>query len=270
MQSMFTKRAAAVMAAAVMAAPVAALAQVRALEDIPAPSADFRPKVIRVTSAGSLREMADKAGYDGGETADFIFEVPAKTVIMGAAGGKKGRGDGGTALVSGQWPETAEIWLVVRGHVYGGGGRGGDGGDPASTDGGKGGDAIVAEVPMTIVVLKDGSIKGGGGGGAGAEAAAGLGGSGGGGGFPNGDPGFGGGGRSSDSGFPEAGALGRAGSPAGGGSGGNRGVSGGAGGNAAMPGESNIRIGGAAGNAVRKNGHEVVVLSGGQIYGEVF
>jgi|GEM_PF-1361668 len=252
------------------AGPVLAQAGVQTLEEMPEPSADFKPKVIAVTAAGSLREMADKAGYDGGAKADFIFEVPARTVILGPAGGKKGRPQGGPGLTSGQWPETAEIWLVVRGHVYGGGGRGGDGGDPAPGDGGKGGDAIVAEIPMTIVVLKDGSIKGGGGGGAGAEAASGLGGSGGGGGFPNGELGFGGSPRASDGVLPESGSLGRVGSPAGGGSGGNRGVAGGAGGNAALPGQSQTRIGGAPGNAVRKNGHEVVVLSGGQIYGEVF
>lgn len=253
-----------------IAATQPAIAQVQTLDDMPEPPADFQPTVITVTSAGNLREMADRAGYNGQGRADFIFEVPAGTVIIGAAGGKKGRGEGGPALVSGSWPETAEIWLVVRGHVYGGGGRGGDGGDPAPTDGGHGGDAIVAEAPMTLLILKDGSIKGGGGGGAGAEAAAGLGGSGGGGGFPNGDPGFGGSPRPSDSGYFEAGALGRAGSPAGGGSGGNRGVAGASGGNAALPGQNQTRTGGAPGNAVRKNGHEVVVLSGGQVYGEVF
>lgn len=244
-------------------------AQVKSLDEMPETKADFDPKVISVTSAGNLRDMADKAGYDGGAKADFIFEVPAKAVITGLPGGKKGV-DGGPALVSGQWPETAEIWLVVRGNVYGGGGRGGNGGDPAPSDGGKGGDAISVLAPMTIVILKGASVKGGGGGGAGAEAAAGLGGSGGGGGFPNGDPGLGGSARASDTGYFEVGALGRVGSPGGGGSGGTRGVVGGAGGNAAMPGQSLSRVGGAPGNAVRKNGHEVVILSGGQVYGEIF
>ncbi|ADU14238.1 hypothetical protein [Asticcacaulis excentricus] len=246
------------------------LAQVKSQDEVPDTKADFNPKVITVTTTGSLREMANKAGYDGGSRADFIFEVPAGTVIMGAAGGNKGRRDGGPALVSGLWPETAEIWLLVRGHVYGGGGRGGDGGDPVPTDGGRGGDAVVADSPMTVVVLKGGAIKGGGGGGAGAEAAAGLGGSGGGGGFPNGDPGLGGSARASDTGYFEAGALGRAGSPGGGGGGGNRGIAGGTGGNAAMPGQSQARVGGAPGNAIRKSGHEVVILSGGQVYGEIF
>jgi hypothetical protein len=246
------------------------MAQVKPLDEMPETKADFNPKIITVTAAGNLREMADKAGYDGGARADFIFEVPAGTVIMGTAGGRKGRRDGGPALVSGQWPEAAEIWLLVRGHVYGGGGRGGDGGDPVPTDGGRGGDAVVADAPMIVVVLKGGSIKGGGGGGAGAEAVGALGGSGGGGGFPNGEPGLGGSPRPSETSYFEAGSLGRVGSPGGGGSGGIRGVSGGAGGNAAMPGQSQVRIGGAAGNAVRKNGHEVPILSGGEVYVEIF
>jgi TRAP-type mannitol/chloroaromatic compound transport system substrate-binding protein len=37
-----------------------------------------------------------------------------------------------------------------------------------------------------------------------------------------------------------------------------------------MPGGSATRVGGAAGNAIRKNGVEVTVLNGGQIYGEAY
>jgi hypothetical protein len=239
-------------------------------QDAPATEDDFNPTVVTVTGPGSLRELADKAGYKGSAQAEYLFVVPQGVNIMGAPGGKNGRPDGGHALVSGQWPEDAEIWLLVRGNVYGGGGRGGNGGTPASTDGGKGGDAIVAQVPMTITVLKTGSMKAGGGGGAGAEAGPGLGGSGGGGGFPNGEPGSGGSPEPSSDGMFTGGDWGRAGTPAGGGLSGRRGNPGGRGGDAAMPGESATRTGGAAGNAVRKNGFEVVILSGGQIYGESY
>lgn len=237
--------------------------------DVPVPEDDFNPTVITVTTAGSLRDMADKAGYTGAAEAEYLFVVPEGVNILGSAGGKGGRPDGGHALVSGSWPEDAEIWLLVRGNVYGGGGRGGNGGAPISTEGGKGGDAVVAEAPMTITVLKTGSIKAGGGGGAGAEAAPGLGGSGGGGGFPNGEPGSGGSPEPSEGTFT-GGDWGRAGTIAGGGLSGRRGNPGGKGGDAAMPGESARRVGGSAGNAIRKNGHEVLVLNGGQMYGEAY
>ena len=239
-------------------------------QDMPAQEDDFNPTVITVTASGTLRDLADKAGYKGTAGAEYLFVVPEGVNILGAAGGKNGKPDGGPALVRGRWPEYAEVWLLIRGKVYGGGGRGGNGGTPASTDGGRGGDAIVAQAPITITVLKTGSIKAGGGGGAGAEAAPGLGGSGGGGGFPNGDPGSGGSPEPSGDGLFTGGDWGRAGTLAGGGLSGRRGNPGGKGGDAAMPGQSATRTGGAAGNAIRKNGHDVVILSGGQVYGESY
>lgn len=230
---------------------------------------DFNPVVIQVTGPGSLRKMADKAGYKGTAAAEYLFVVPQGINILGAGGGRGATQDGGPAIISGQWPADAEIWLLVRGNVYGGGGGGGTSGSPVSTDGGKGGDAIAAQAPMTITVLKTGSIKGGGGGGGGAEGTPGYGGSGGGGGFPNGEPGLGGSPEPSEGTFV-GGDMGRPGTIAGGGLSGRRGNPGGKGGDAAMPGESGRRVGGSPGNAIRKNGHEVVVLNGGHIYGETF
>lgn len=257
-------------AAAIVTAPPV-LAQEPVVDDAAEfMSEDFDPKVMTLTGPANLRELADRAGYDGDPTADYLFVVPQGVNILGSPGGKGGRNDGGPALVSGSWPDGVEIWLFVRGHVYGGGGRGGNGGViPVPTDGGRGGDAVVAQAPMTIVVLKTGSIKAGGGGGAGADGAPGLGGSGGGGGFPNGEPGQPGS-PGPASGEFRSGDWGKPGTPGGGGRGGSRGIPGGRGGDTAMPGESANRVGGAPGNAVRLNGVEVTVLNGGQMYGEAY
>ncbi|ESQ86531.1 hypothetical protein ABAC460_23300, partial [Asticcacaulis sp. AC460] len=152
-------------------------------QDAPADAEeDFDPIVVKLTGPANLRDLADKAGYDGNSAAEYLFEVPEGVVILGAPGGRSGNVNGGAAIVSGKWPDGAEVWVVVSGHVYGGGGRGGNGGDlPGSTDGGRGGDAVVAQAPITVVVMEGGSIKAGGGGGAGAEGGPSLGGSGGGG-----------------------------------------------------------------------------------------
>lgn len=256
--------------AALVIAAIPAAAQETPSAETMAEEDDFNPTVVTVTGPGNLREMADKAGYKGTPAADYLFVVPERVNILGAAGGKSGGPEGGPALVTGQWPEDAEIWLLVKGHVYGGGGKGGNGGTPASTDGGKGGDAIVMQAPLTVTIMKTGSVKAGGGGGAGAEAGPGFGGSGGGGGFPNGEPGSGGSPEPSADGMFTGGDWGRNGTPAGGGLSGRRGNPGGRGGDAGMPGESATRIGGAPGNAIRKNGFEVILLNGGQLYGEVY
>lgn len=255
----------------ITSAPVFAQASQTPVAEAAVGGPEFNPVTITVTASGNLRDMANKAGYDGTASAGFLFIVPEGVNILGQAGGKRGKTEGGPGLVTGTWPEETELWLMVKGQVYGGGGRGGNGGDlPGSTDGGKGGDAVVANAPITIVVLKTGSIKAGGGGGAGAEGAPNLGGSGGGGGFPNGEPGQPGSPTLSGDGQFSGGDWGRAGTIAGGGLGGSRGIPGGRGGDPAVPGVSLNRVGGAPGNAVRLNGYDVVVLNGGQIYGESY
>lgn len=223
------------------------------------------PVIINVTETANLRALADKAGYDGRAEVVYAFVVPKGAVIMG----KKG---GGTGIDTGVWPQSAKVALVIYGHVYGGGGHGGDGGDvPGPTEGGRGGDAINVQTPLAVTLLPGASIKAGGGGGAGASGGYNLGGSGGGGGFPNGDPGRPGSPTGGDGGFgTQFGEYGRPGTPGSGGFGGQKGNPGGRGGNAAMPGDSLLKVGGAAGNAIRANGHPIDLLRKGDIYGEIF
>ncbi|MDC7683452.1 hypothetical protein PQU92_09205 [Asticcacaulis sp. BYS171W] len=221
---------------------------------------DAMPTLILVSQTANLRQLADQQGYDGRTPTAFDFVVPDKVVIMGAPGGKPG-------IDTGLWPEGVKIRLIIRGHVYGGGGNGGDGGDiPGPTEGGRGGDAIALHTPITLVILPSATVKGGGGGGAGGPGG-GNGGSGGGGGFPNGNRGAAGTGVASEgSSFSD---YGRPGTPGGGGAAGARGNAGGAGGNAGLPGGNGGRPGGPAGKAVNTNGNHLRINNQGQVFGDV-
>jgi hypothetical protein len=228
---------------------------------------DDNTKVIQITDLANrrtnLRALADKAGYKGETPSSFAFVVPANTNILGASGG-------GHGIDTGEWPAGAQLWLIVDGNVYGGGGNGGNGGDiPGASDGGRGGDAIFARAPIHIIVTGKGSLKAGGGGGAGANGG-GVGGSGGGGGFPNGREGEAGSASNPSDQYNSVGNKGRIGTIGGGGAGGSKGNPGGNGGNAGMAGQSLSRSGGGAGNAVRKNDHEVKIVNYGQIIGESY
>ncbi|ESQ91782.1 hypothetical protein ABAC460_05430 [Asticcacaulis sp. AC460] len=166
-------------------------------------------QTLEVRQSGNLRSLADQAGYDGAVDAQIVFVVPKDVVIMGAP-------DGGTALDTGTWPQGVTLGLAINGKVYGGGGRGGDGGpSPGPRNGTKGGDAIVVRSPMTIAVAEGGAVESGGGGGGGGSTSDGTAGGGGGGGFPNGPFGVGGMGNS---GYADSGRPGRV---EGGGQGGN-------------------------------------------------
>ncbi|WP_040401715.1 hypothetical protein [Asticcacaulis benevestitus] len=240
-----------------LALPLSVMAQ-----DHPAPdsaAADDAPVIVlQVTEAANLRALADKAGYDGHSAASYAFVVPQDKNVMGKQGG-------GTAIDTGEWPENAFIALVVKGHVYGGGGNGADGGDtPMVRDGGRGGDAIYVRAPLAIVIQPKGSIKAGGGGGAGADGI----GSGGGGGFPNGKGGDGGSALQGDGGIIVAGNRGYYGTPGGGGKGGQRGTPGGDGGNAGQAGQSLSRMGGGEGFAIRTDENPVTLDNKGQLVGQ--
>ncbi len=235
-----------------------------ALAQSPAPASDTpAPIVIQITQAANLRTLADKAGYDGNPRAYYVFNIAEKIVVMGRPGNRPG-------IDTGVWPQGVKLALTVGGAVYGGGGRGGDGGDiPGTTEGGHGGDAIVVHAPITILVGVNGAVKAGGGGGGGADGG-GTGGSGGGGGFPNGERGNAGSPSHSTSAYMATGDFGHDGSPAGGGLGGQRGNVGGKGGDAAQPGETAGRPGGGPGNAIRANDNKVQLYPYGQIIGEVY
>ena len=219
------------------------------------------PTVIQVTQTANLRTLADKAGYTGDSHANYVFNVPEKTVILGLSGGKPG-------VDTGDWPKGVSLALTVGGNVYGGGGDGGNGGDiPGMTEGTRGGDAIFVRAPITILIGTTGSVKAGGGGGGGAPGGN-AGGSGGGGGFPDGDRGAPGApSHSASSGI--ASDFGHAGSPAGGGLGGQHGNPGGRGGDAGQSGENAGRPGGGPGNAIRANGNLVQLYAYGDVIGEV-
>lgn len=241
--------------------PVVAVAQTK-----PA-MPDDKTQVLHVTQAKNLRTnlrtLADQAGYTGQSPASFAFVVPAKTNILGSQGG-------GHGIDTGEWPTGVDLWLIVDGNVYGGGGDGGNGGDiPGASEGGRGGDAIFARAPIHIIITDKGSVKAGGGGGGGANGG-GLGGSGGGGGFPNGREGAAGSASNPSDQYNQVGNKGRIGTIAGGGAGGSKGNPGGDGGNAGMAGQSTGRPGGGAGNAVRKNDHAVKIVNYGQIIGESY
>ncbi|MDC7676937.1 hypothetical protein [Asticcacaulis machinosus] len=250
---------------------------------------------IVVTEPADLRTLADKAGYDGKSPANFLFVVEKQTTIMGKPGG-------GTAIDTGDWPDTAYLALAINGKVYGGGGNGGDGGPvPGAKSGTKGGDAIYVRAPILIVIAETGTVEGGGGGGGGAEVSGGSigegqgapGGGGGGGGFPNGQYGIGG---SGGNGGANNGRPGTLHSPGRGGN--NHSVTGwywsgsiipppmsgsastmanatpgGNGGNAGRDGEPGLgdrgRGGGAGGYAVRANNIPVELILSGRIRGEI-
>lgn len=262
---------------------------------------------IQISGTGpvNLRHLADAAGYTGTRPATITFEVVNGATITGAAGQNSASpmlgGPGGVAIDTGLWPTgyyAIALTLVVKtgGKVYGGGGAGGTGSGYQGTiagAGGAGGDALYCQVPIAVTVQAGGEIKaGGGGGGAGAgwdRSAAGDGplsidGGAGGGGFPNGEGGLAGTGD-----VPSL--AGGVGTVSGGGSGsvgvysGYSGYSsgaGGAGGGAGAGGVAGVTttgtanstwvrvtraLGGAAGYAIRKNGHTVPVTSSGTIVG---
>jgi hypothetical protein len=243
---------------------------------------------IQVTEAANLRALADAAGYDPACPAHLRFIVPPTVTIMGKPGG-------GAGIETGSWPMNADIFLVIKGNVYGGGGNGGQGGPiPQATNGGGGGDAIRASAPVTIAIIKGAQIRAGGGGGGGGNGNAlnGGNGSGGGGGFPNGL-----GGKGAAMGEP-----GRDATKEWGGRGGNNRRSpggdnelppsfvddklstspsgppipqgyGGNGGGAALDGQPGQapdgRPGGLAGYAIRANGFDVKLVNGGSLGGQV-
>lgn len=224
-----------------------------------APPATSAPvsQVITLTRAANLRDLADKAGYDGHTPASFTFVVPAKLNLLGSPGG-------GRAIDTGKWPEGVTLALVIDGNVYGGGGNGGDGGDsPGPGYGGHGGDAIYCQAPIAITLSAGGTIKAGGGGGGGGAGPVG---SGGGGGFPNGQRGEAGNGRSDTYIFVQPG---HPGSPSGGGLGGRGGGTGGDGGDTGKAGTAAARPGGEAGDAIRTNGFAVTLARSGDIWGVV-
>jgi len=224
-----------------------------------APGAEAPEITITVTESGNLRTLADQKGYDGHSAANYLFVVPANTNILGKQGG-------GPGIDTGKWPEDASLVLLIRGHVYGGGGNGGDGGDtPMMRDGTRGGDAIFVQAPIGIAIAKGGSVKAGGGGGAGADGT----GSGGGGGFPNGKGGEGGSALQGDGGLIVAGNRGYYGTIGGGGKGGQRGNPGGDGGNAGQPGQSLNRMGGGEGFAIRTNDLPVALDNKGDLRGQI-
>jgi hypothetical protein len=224
-----------------------------------ADSAEAPEITITVTESANLRTLADKQGFDGHSTVNYLFVVPAKTNILGKQGG-------GPGIDTGKWPEGVSLVLLINGNVYGGGGNGSDGGDtPAMRDGGRGGDAIYVQAPIAIAITKTGSVKAGGGGGAGADGV----GSGGGGGFPNGKGGEGGSALQGDNSYIVAGNRGYYGTIGGGGKGGQRGNAGGDGGNTGQPGQSLNRTGGGEGFAIRTNGQNVILDNKGDLRGQV-
>ncbi len=252
-----------------------------------APSSGFN-ETIQITGSSpvNLRTLANGAGYTGAQNATVVFQVGNGVTITGSAGASGAAG--GVAIDSGTWPtgsHTIVLTLEVLngGQVRGGGGGGGNGGGDtnsggsAATNGGAGGDAIYCRLPMTVIVNSGGIVRAGGGGGRGGnENTWGFGesngGGGGGGGAPNGAAGSGGVGGIV-AGDPGDG--GNAGTTSGGGSGGAGGNAHGyfspaqAGGNGGNFGAAGGLSGGAAGYAVRKNGHTVTVTNNGTITGTI-
>ena len=246
---------------------------------------------ITGTSPVNLRTLANAAGYNGFRDATITYTLANTVTITGAAGAS----DGGIAIDSGVWPTdefTMALTLQISGKVYGGGGKGGRGsGGGASQAGGKGGDAIYCQTPMSITVNSGGEVKAGGGGGGGGGgwfnniSEHDLAGGGAGGGFPNGT-----GGVAGTSDYGTGAANGAAGTTSGGGAGGagdsladsHTGGAGGAGGGAGAAGGDGNNGGGStgsgwvirqrstgsvAGYAIRKNGNTVTVTNNGTITG---
>lgn len=245
-------------------------------------------QTIQVTGASpvNLRTLANTAGYDGARDATVAFELASGVTITGAAGG-------GVAIDSGTWPTGSYgivLTLVVKtgATVRGGGGAGGAGGGDFSgigAPGGPGGDALYCRAPMTITVQSGAAVRSGGGGGAGGNPAIDApseiiaGGGGGGGGSPNGPAGAAGSSQGGTGTNAAAGTAGNGSTQGSGGAGAERnffggslsGTPGASGGSYGVAG-SNVfsgAAGGAAGYAIRKNGHIVTVSNSGTITGTV-
>ena len=217
---------------------------------------------------------------------NFIFE---NTATISAAT------QGGQALTTGAFPAGSTLTIINRGIIAGGGGKGGN----YNAVGSPGGTALNLQLPVSI--QNTGSIWGGGGGGGGGTHTIVRGGGGGGGaGRPAGTGGTGF--KTGSTGTSTSGGTGGAGAYTGGevpmsdgagAGGGGVGASGGrggipnfstraytgsAGGAAGVSGtnaqfvHSSGRLGGAAGHAVKRNGHAVTWLSGSSapnVYGPV-
>lgn len=229
-------------------------------------------QTIQITGSGpvNLRTLANAAGYNGAQAANFTFE--ASTLIVGTPGSP----NGGIAIDTGVWPSgyPINLSLILKSGciVRGGGGRGSNGADGYSGPGagGAGGDGVYCRVPIAITVEANAALQAGGGGGRGgvhgwyqpSEVV--IGGGGGGGGAPNGPGGSGGG-------VEAPGSPGAGGTPTGGGAGGYggsyEGAWGGTGGSGGNLGAAGSGPGGAAGYAIRKNGHAVSVVNNGTIVG---
>jgi YD repeat-containing protein len=230
----------------------------------------------------NLRTLANSAGFNGAQNASIRFTLAENLIVQGTTST--------AAIDTGTWPTSSyaiDLDLELSGIVRGGGGNGGTGAENTpivnAVAGGAGGDALRCQAPIDVVVNPTGRLFGGGGGGGGGggwsngSLAEERYGGGGGGGFPNGS--------GSDTG-------GAAGSVNGGGSGGagqpsSLNHSGGDGGTGGGPGESGApgvdglgttgggwtkrsrALGGAAGYAIRKNGHTVNVLNNGVIAGPI-
>lgn len=230
----------------------------------------------------NLRSLADLAGYDGAQGATVTYTLASGVTITGAPGS-------GVGIDTGTWPGGFDIDLdlEIAGAILGGGGAGGQGAIGATNAGpaGSGGDAIYCRVPIDIVVNAGGVLRGGGGGGGGGGGFERIDdlfsrhGGGGGGGYPNG-PGGSSMATSGSAGTTSGGGAGGAGSPSAeghsggaGGTGGGIAAVGGNGTNGAGFPSGWIRgqrsLGGAAGYAIRKNGHTVNVTNNGTITGTV-
>lgn len=248
--------------------------------------------------AVNLRSLANAAGYTGAESATIQFVVAAGITILGG-GGIGATPDGGLGIDTGTWPtepHAPSLSLLVRGQVYGGGGKGGDGSAIATVPdggfpGGAGGDAVVCRAPIAITIEPGGAVRAGGGGGGGGgnssywfrlgQRTNYLASGGGGGGFPNGGastswtdvrayPGqagtlHGGGVGGAGSVTTVRGTEGVAGAGGVGGGSGAAGATGGVG----VPSAQEPGAGGPGGYAIRKSGHHVPVTNNGTISGAV-
>lgn len=229
------------------------------------PPSAFSATINLTSSSGSnLRTIANANSYTGSSDATITFNVPNGVTITGPTGG-------GIGIDTGTWPTSSyaiALTLVVQsgGIVEGGGGLGGAGGSGGLGQGmgGQGGDAIYARTPISggVTINAGGTVRagGGGGGGSGGSANGFVGGAGGGGGSPNGQGGLGG------FGDPGEGAEGTDASGA------TPGTGAGDGGTYAADGSVSTgpgpdAAGGAAGYAVRKNGHAVTVTNNGTMTG---
>ena len=206
----------------------------------------------------NLRSAAISAGWD--ESAPVQATVQSSTTITASSSSND------ALTVDGSW--AGGVTLINSGTVLGEGGNGGTGGAWTGTagSGSAGGDALTANVAVTV--QNNGSLIGGGGGGGGSggyrsNSGSNIAGGGGGGGAPDGSGGASGGGwggsnAGSNATSNSGGSGGGSGSPWNmlGGSGGNRGASGNAGNTSSICDQYGCGSpggGGAAGYAVRGN-----------------